>query len=169
MHYYYDIYVNNVCLKSVDDLDYATYYLLTNKNSYYIIYSYSINKDCSIPEGCIKIINNKVVKIIDDIYVSYYSPYDLYLFKRSDLSKLYLNFYTNNIDNIDNINDITKNISNKQQNILINLNKDNTQTNLNKENINKDNIQNMSQNELNEFKNILNDLTDMNKKITNIK
>lgn len=92
MYYYYDIYENNVFVKSTEDMDYATYCILKNQNSYYIIYSYSDNKEFSLPEGTIKVIDNKVVKIVDE-FVSFYSPYDQYLFKRSDLSRLYLKFY----------------------------------------------------------------------------
>ena len=179
MYYYYDIYVNNIYVKSVDDLDYATYYLLTNKNSYYYIYSYSNTKDCSILEGCIKIVNNKVIKIIDDMYVSTYSPYDLYLFKRSDLSRLYLNFYNNDADIHQNINqNIHQNkiqpFNNKQTNISVNLNDktdktDKTDKNDKIDKTDKNDVPVISSNEIPEFKNILNDLTNMNTKLTEIK
>ena len=59
----YNIYENDVFIKSTNDMDYATYFILTNKNSYYIIYSYLNNTESSIPEGTIKICNNKVIKI----------------------------------------------------------------------------------------------------------
>ena len=73
MYYYYDIYSDGVFVKSVEDMDYATFFILKNKNANYIIYYYSDNKNNSIPEGIIKIDNNRVIKIITRIITNYFS------------------------------------------------------------------------------------------------
>ncbi len=166
MYYYYDIYSNGVFVKSVEDMDYATYYILKNINAYYIIYYYSENKETSIPEGIIKVDNNKVIKIINDKYISTYSPFDHYLFKRSDLSQLYLSFYNDSVVQSNNVVQSNKVLTNNKptQQLIKNLNVNLNQNNVQEEkksyeniDINIDDIQ-AQLNELNELNKVVSEL-----------
>ncbi len=111
--FYYDIYLQDRFVKTVYDKDYATYYILTNPLSRYNIYEYTDNKLDSIFDSTITIVENKVVKIIDDNYVSIYSPYDSFLFNKSELSRLYLKFYDPSNIILNNITNINNNSQNK--------------------------------------------------------
>jgi hypothetical protein len=116
--FYYDIYSQDRFVKTVYDKDYATYYILTNPLSRYNIYEYADNKSDAIFDSTITIVENKVVKIIDDNYVSIYSPYDSFLFNKSELSRLYLKFYDPSsviVNNITNINNKINTSQNKYQ------------------------------------------------------
>jgi len=90
---YYDLYNQDRFVSSVEDLDYALLELLTGKITHFISYKYTNERNQSIECGIFKINDNKVIKIIDDIYVSIYSPYDEFLFTNPNLSRLYLKFY----------------------------------------------------------------------------
>lgn len=94
---YYDLYNSDRFLKSTEDIDYALHQLLLNNITHFISYKYTNDRNESIECGLFKIQDNKVVKIIDNNFISIYSPYDDFLFNNLNLSRLYLKFYNTNI------------------------------------------------------------------------
>jgi hypothetical protein len=94
---YYDLYNSDRFLKSTEDIDYALHQLLLNNITHFISYKYTNERIESIECGLFKIQDNKVVKIIDNNFISIYSPYDDFVFNNPNLSRLYLKFYNTNI------------------------------------------------------------------------
>lgn len=94
---YYDLYNSDRFLKSTDNIDYGLHQLLLNNITHFVSYKYTNDKTESIECGVFKIQNNNIVKIIDNNFISIYSPYDDFIFNNSNLSRLYLKFYTSNV------------------------------------------------------------------------
>ncbi len=93
MYRYYDLYNGDKFINSVNDIDFALHQLLSKCITHFIVYKYKYKKSQGVENGTFKIDNNKVIKIIDDKYISLYSPYDDCIFSNSELSRLYLKFY----------------------------------------------------------------------------
>lgn len=156
---YYDLYSSSTFLKTTEDINYALHQLLLNNITHFISYKYTNERTESIDCGLFKIEDNKVVKIIDNNFISIYSPYDDFLFNNPNLSRLYLKFYnSNNKQNkrvtVQNLS--PNNISNVFPSNVPNNNKNETQPELSIE-------------EINEIKNKINQLNKLKDDIKQIK
>jgi hypothetical protein len=101
---FYDLYDEYTFVERIYDKNIALYLLLHNfiKSNYSGNYHFNIVKYIShkyISFEQIKIIDNRIVKINKyNNHITIYSPYDLELFEKTELSLLYQQFYDNKLN-----------------------------------------------------------------------
>jgi len=149
-YYKYFLFTDNCCEKNTGDINYAMYWLLTNlldnRNSWFEIRAYVSNDpeyyNNYILEAIIKYDGINIIRVHPKNFTvpTIYSPYDLTLFVRSDLSFMYMNLLeTKKAINPITVVKITKEVNNNTNNNANNNASNNNASNNNASNNNASN------------------------------